>query len=153
MNPRNPFKMERNCSTFFLIDDWACKPGSVRMNTWQSSIFTAHYCTVQALRLCHHESDGQPADFSEIKVLLRIGFTADLCCHRNGWALTSPFHPYRKSGGLFLLHFPGGRPRRTLSVILPCEARTFLTVTPFGNIPRDCPIQSPYYTKKTKKSQ
>ena len=57
------------------------------------------------------------------------------------------------SGGLFLLHFPGGRPRRTLSVILPCEARTFLTVIPFGNIPRDCPIQSSYYTKYQRKSQ
>ena len=27
-------------------------------------------------------------------VLLRIGFTANLCYHRSGWALTSPFHPY-----------------------------------------------------------
>ena len=40
------------------------------------------------------------------------------------------------------MHFPGGRPRRTLSVILPYEARTFLTVIPFGTIPRDCPAQS-----------
>ena len=81
---------------------------------------------------------------SDPKVLLRIGFTANLCYHRFGWALTSPFHPYRDGrGGLFLLHFPGGHPRRTLSVILPCEARTFLTVIPFGTIPRDCPIQSP----------
>ena len=45
-------------------------------------------------------------------------------------------------GGLFLLHFPGGHPRRTLSVILPCDARTFLAITPFGNISRDCPVQS-----------
>ena len=37
-------------------------------------------------------------------------------------------------GGLFLLHFPVGRPRRTLSVILPYDARTFLAITPFGNI-------------------
>ena len=41
------------------------------------------------------------------------------------------------AGGLFLLHFPGGYPRLTLSAILPCEARTFLTVIPFGNIRRD----------------
>ena len=45
-------------------------------------------------------------------------------------------------GGLFLLHFPGSRLRLTLSVILPCEARTFLTVTPFGTIPRDRPTRS-----------
>ena len=71
-------------------------------------------------------------------VLLRIGFTADVCYHTNWWALTPPFHPYRnKSGGLFLLHFPGGHPRLTLSVILPYEARTFLTARPFGMMRRD----------------
>ena len=32
-----------------------------------------------------------------------------------------------KTGGLFLLHFPGSHLHRTLSGILPCEARTFLT--------------------------
>ena len=31
------------------------------------------------------------------------------------------------AGGCFLLHFPGSRLHRTLSGILPCEARTFLT--------------------------
>ena len=36
------------------------------------------------------------------------------------------------------MHFPGGHPRLTLSVILPCEARTFLAILPFGVIPRDC---------------
>ena len=40
------------------------------------------------------------------------------------------------AGGFFLLHFPGSRLRLTLSAILPYEARTFLTVIPFGNIPR-----------------
>ena len=30
-------------------------------------------------------------------------------------------------GGYFLLHLPGSRLHRTLSGILPCEARTFLT--------------------------
>jgi len=42
-----------------------------------------------------------------------------------------------QSGGLFLLHFPDGYPWLTLSAILSYEARTFLTVIPFGNIPRD----------------
>ena len=41
------------------------------------------------------------------------------------------------AGGLFLLHFPGSRLRLTLSAILPYEARTFLTVIPFGMIPRN----------------
>ena len=40
------------------------------------------------------------------------------------------------------MHFPAGRPGRTLSVILLCDARTFLTIIPFGNISRDRPAQS-----------
>jgi len=36
------------------------------------------------------------------------------------WALTSPFHPYReKRGGFFLLHYPWGRPRLPLAVVMP----------------------------------
>ena len=41
------------------------------------------------------------------------------------------------TGGISLLHFPGSRLRLMLSVILPCEARTFLTRRPFGMIARD----------------
>ena len=52
------------------------------------------------------------------------------------------------SGGLFLLHFPGGFPRRTLSVILPYSARTFLTPIPFGNMTRGNPIFPMYFTIK-----
>ena len=48
--------------------------------------------------------------------------------------LAFPSVPAAKSslGRLFLLHFPGSRLRRTLSVILSCGARTFLTPAPFG---------------------
>ncbi len=42
-----------------------------------------------------------------------------------------------KIGGISLLHYPGSRLRRTLSVILPCEARTFLIPRPFGITVRD----------------
>ena len=35
--------------------------------------------------------------------------------------------PELYSGGIFLLHYPWSRLHRTLSGILPCEARTFLT--------------------------
>ena len=35
-------------------------------------------------------------------------------------------------GGLFLLHWSGSRLHRTLSGILPCEARTFLTPAMLG---------------------
>ena len=47
------------------------------------------------------------------------------------WSLKPPFHPYQqKAGGIFLLHYPWSRLHRTLSGILPCEARTFLTSPP-----------------------
>jgi len=50
-----------------------------------------------------------------------------------------------KAGGIFLLHFPGSHLRLTLSAILPYEARTFLTVIPFGVIPRDRLAELPLY--------
>ena len=37
-----------------------------------------------------------------------------------------------KAGGYFLLHYPGSHLHRTLSGILPCEARTFLTCTAYA---------------------
>ena len=49
------------------------------------------------------------------------------------------------NGGLFLLPFSGGYPRLTLSVILPYDARTFLTGIPFGMIPRGRPTELPFY--------
>ena len=52
------------------------------------------------------------------------------------------------SGGLFLLHFPVSRLRRTLSVILLRDARTFLTVIAFAGIQRDCPARSIIYCTK-----
>ena len=120
-------------STF--LNSLAYKPGSV-VNGHQSSL-----CVTAKLRnkvSCH---PSRCAGQAPPGVLLRIGFTADSCYHENGWALTSPFHPYRGSGGIFLLHFPGGYPRPTLSAILSCEARTFLTVKPFGMIPRGRPAE------------
>ena len=42
-----------------------------------------------------------------------------------------------KIGGISLLHYPGSRLRRTLSVILPFDARTFLIPRPFGITVRD----------------
>ena len=59
-----------------------------------------------------------------------------------------------EDGGLFLLPFSGGYPRLTLSAILPCDARTFLTGIPFGLIPRGRPTELPvYYTSFPIKSQ
>ena len=51
-------------------------------------------------------------------------------------ALTAPFHPYRKSGGISLLHFPWGRPRRPLAVILALWSSDFPQMRPFGVHPQ-----------------
>ena len=56
-------------------------------------------------------------------------------------------------GSLFLLHFPGGCPRRTLSVILPCDARTFLMPIPCGAMTRGSPACEGHYSMTFRKSQ
>ncbi len=80
-------------------------------------------------------------------VLLRMGFT----CARpvTGTAVVSytAFPPLPAlAGGLFLLHFPWSRLRRTLSGILPCEARTFLA-WPLSVLPAAaaCPARNHHY--------
>ena len=61
-------------------------------------------------------------------VLLRMGFTCALSVTSQAVVSYTAFPPLpAKAGGLFLLHFPGSHLHRTLSGILPCEARTFLT--------------------------
>ena len=125
-----------------LVFDHICKPGSVVDDHLSLLCVTAKlqskiidFASVPPMDICRANDP--------YTVLLRIGFTANPCYHASGWALTPPFHPYpAEPGGLFLLHFPGSRLRRMLSVILPCEARTFLTIIPFGAIPRDRPIWS-----------
>ena len=72
------------------------------------------------------ESMDGPSTFCS--VLLRMGFTYAL--HVTTQAVVSytalPTLP-NYLGGIFLLHFPESRLYRTLSGILPFEARTFLT--------------------------
>ena len=63
-----------------------------------------------------------------VLVLLRMGFTQPLPLPAVRQSLTLPFHPYHDwHGGIFLLHWPWSHLHRTLSGILPYEARTFLT--------------------------
>ena len=61
-------------------------------------------------------------------VLLRMGFTCALPVTREAVGSYPAFSPLLEdSSGSFLLHWPGSHLHRTLSGILPCEARTFLT--------------------------
>ena len=63
-------------------------------------------------------------------VLLRMEFTCARSVTTAAVVSYTAFPPLpRKGGGLFLLHWSGSYLHRTLSGILPCEARTFLTVS------------------------
>ena len=64
-------------------------------------------------------------------VLLRMGFTYAPPVTRKAVVSYTALPPLPElySGGIFLLHYPWSRLHRTLSGILPCEARTFLTVS------------------------
>ncbi len=68
---------------------------------------------------------GQP--YSLRLVLLRMGLAYALPVTSQAVVSYTAFSPLPHSGGSFLLRFPEGYPCRTLSGILPCEARTFLT--------------------------
>ena len=61
--------------------------------------------------------------------LLRMEFTSARVRYRRGGSLLHCLFTLTRieAGGSFLLHLSWGYPRRTLSGILPCEARTFLT--------------------------
>ena len=118
-----------------------CKPGSVRAG--HAAVIYLRRLLPNGLRayaLCRHRDSGGNRSGS-----LRSpeGVASDRVYRKPmlPWVSVSsylafpPLPPF--GGGISLLHFPWGHPRRTLSVILPCEARTFLTVIPFGAIPRD----------------
>src|SRR5690348_16097526 len=62
-------------------------------------------------------------------VLLRVGFGVPRLSPGGRWALTPPFHPYRRLAApavCFLCHFPSGCPDWPLASTLPSGARTFL---------------------------
>ncbi len=62
-------------------------------------------------------------------------------CYQQGGSLLHCHFTLTLSGGIFLLHWSWDRSRQTLSGILPCEARTFLTPKQkekFGQIDTNC---------------
>ena len=73
-------------------------------------------------------------------VLLRMGFTYALPVTAEAVVSYTALPPlpavYTHRGGIFLLHWPWSRLHRTLSGILPCEARTFLTLPENTGKPR-----------------
>ena len=125
---RGRFLMKRGLSPFHkepspyvqILCKQNDKPGYV---VGRSSIQTCCYQQVQATYL---KRDGPPHHF--YSVLLRMGFTCALRVTTQAVVSYTAFPPLpiHSVGGLFLLHWPWSHLHRTLSGILPCEARTFL---------------------------
>ena len=83
--------------------------------------------TCRRAQATYLKRDGPPHCF--YPVLLRMGFTCALSVTAEAVVSYTAFPPLRRYGirrGLFLLHWPGSHLHRTLSGILPYEARTFL---------------------------
>ena len=78
---------------------------------------------------------------SLFRFLLRAGFTSRTSRQAAGELLPHLSTLTRQACGISLLHFPWGRPRRPLAVILPCGARTFLRYT-LSSYTRDCLVCS-----------
>ena len=98
--------------------DQTCKPSSVE-NSYLSWQLVAKL--LDATSIGHA---GQA--YSPSTVLLRIGFTWPQALTCAGELLPRLSTLAEKFGGISLLHYPWGHPRRPLAVIPPCGARTFL---------------------------
>ena len=109
----------------------ACKPGSVRRDTWAASTGAAVISlgppVARGLKRPTRGSAGRL--ISPYLALLRVGFAWPVCRQTAGGllprrcTLTGRTKP---TGGMFLWHYPWGRPRWELPSTLPFGARTFL---------------------------
>ena len=104
------------------------KPGSVL-----TAIYLAPQLLAGSSRLL--EAVGQTYCFSTALLRDRVYIVKPMLPWA-GWALTPPFHPYLKSGGISLLHLSWGHPRRAVPVILALWSPDFPHLGPFGHHPR-----------------
>ena len=104
------------------------KPGSVL-----TAIYLALRLLARSSRLL--EAVGQTYCFSTALLRDRVYIVKPMLPWA-GWALTPPFHPYLKSGGISLLHLSWGHPRRELPVIPALRSPDFPHPLPFGMRPR-----------------
>lgn len=111
----------------------ACKPSSVIGGHLSRPIVTDGFKR-------NPESIDGPSQ-SLFRFLLRAGFTSRTSRQAAGELLPHLSTLTRQACGISLLHFPWGRPRRPLAVILPCGARTFLRYT-LSSYTRDCSVCS-----------
>ena len=151
---------QKNSPRGVFYIDRACKPGSVHVFPKKTAAVIYLHC--ELLRssspdgLCHHERSEQPRSqratnqgVASDRVYSGLALPQELVSSYLAFpSLPRKLRKRNNQGGLFLLHFPGSRLRRTLSVILLYDARTFLAIIAFANIQRDSPTRSmKYYTK------
>ncbi len=98
-----------------------CKPSSVVDDHLSNPAVTGR------LKRPTRKHDGPP--YSSLFGLASDGVYMCPHCYQCGGELLPRLSTLTRvnPGGLFLLHWPGSHLHRTLSGILPCEARTFLT--------------------------
>ena len=80
-----------------------------------------------ATRLKQPTRDTTGSRIISVRSCFGWGLHSRFCYQKCGELLPRLFTLTRYSGGSFLLHWPGSHLHRTLSGILPYEARTFLT--------------------------
>ncbi len=104
----------------FFIYKQDCKPGYV----FQMIIYLEQLLPAASSNL--PKTNGP--HYRLASVLLQMGFTCAPSVTREAVVSYTALPPLPElySGGIFLLHYPWSRLHRTLSGILPCEARTFL---------------------------
>ena len=119
--------------------DQTCKPSSVVNShlSWPDVAIPAQ---------CHLLGTRRAGAVCSSAVLLRIGFAEPRSLLRAG-ELLPRLSTLTVSGGISLLHFPWGRPRRPLAAILPFGARTFLGHV-LSECTRSCSVCSQYYCKQ-----
>jgi len=108
--------------------EWACKPSSV------DSVHLSGTAVAHSLMRPTRGSCGvglTPVSRRRLALylaLLRAGFGQPVCLHTAGALLPHHFTlAHLTAGGMFLCHFPSGRPAWVLPSALPCGARTFLS--------------------------
>ena len=106
----------------FLCDQ-VCKPGSV---------IDSHLSRRTVAGTFQPPSRKQPGEPCFLCGVAPDRVCSDGCFHTIGCALTAPFHPYLRRGGISLLHFSASRLGRALPVILALWSPDFPHVRPFG---------------------
>jgi len=104
----------------------------------RASIYLGHWLpsasSGQPGTLRRRANAGPFRELAPYLALLRAGFGQPACLHTAGALLPHHFTlAHREVGGMFLCHFPSGRPAWVLPSALPCGARTFLTRQSLGD--------------------